>query len=145
MEWHTVEELSGTFMAVAGTLILIAGAVSLFLGLPQAYGVLGTGLGIIAGGLGFVADSALREMKRSQVDEKLAVISGFGSNAGGLVTANLLALERISSAATKSQANRIASDGKVLLSKMRGGGLTQAADESEKILNRILKKHHLSV
>lgn len=133
------------FTLIAGTIILVAGAILLFVSpIEKGLAVVAVGLGFIAVAYAGRAEIILHEIRRSEIDEKMAVVSLTLGNPCQRIISDLRAIEEISGSSTKSQAEKLAADGRLLVASMKTSCPNQV-QEAQDTLNRILRRHKLSV
>jgi hypothetical protein len=100
--------------------------------------VISFGVGVVAVGLGFTADDVLKEIRRSEVDEKLAMLNGHIGNVVDRIIFDLESLERNVDSATDTQKAKIARASGAFLAWMQEYH-SEREREAKTILNRILK------
>jgi hypothetical protein len=126
---------------IAGTTILVGGAILLaFPPLERALGVVGAGLGFVAAGYAGRAELILQEIRRGEIDEKIAVLYAYQQKKIERVVSDLRALEKISSSATKQQVHEIRSEGTSIVQVLLAANLSEVGVIRE-ILNKILERH----
>ena len=124
-----------------GFLSVLFGTLTLGQSPPEALGYIAIGIGILAVLVSLWADKrvnhALDEIKRAEIDEKIAVMHLILENQDGRIISDLLSLERSSPPATKIQIAQIEETGRNLLGMMHERSSSRE-DDARVILNRIL-------
>ena len=139
----------GGALAVAGGILV---ALSLPLNKPD---FVDAGLGAAAVGIGLLAmteawmtsrqtTAYLQEIRRGEIDEKIATMYAYGGSRTQKIVSDLRALESIAGSITTDQASRIETEGRRIVATELSSSPSDAA-EGREVLNRILAPHNKTI
>lgn len=142
-----VKGFTASFLAIfiSGLIAILGGFVDVYLNQTAlGVGFWGAGLAIIALGLALRSESILHETRRSEIDEKLAVMYAYQGKDAERVASDLEALIELVSSANDSQLVKISSEGRNLVAFLEARNLNAEAERVRTILVRVLAKRGLS-
>lgn len=141
---------------ILGVALVVEGGVAIIIAYPlnQKF-LLDPGLGSVAIGIGLLAlaeswvtsrqaDTLLKEIRRAEVEEKVAMMHGYGGSLAAKIVSDLRALESVAISITDEQATTIQSEGRRIVTVVLVG-CSPEAEQAREILNRILASRHMTI
>ncbi len=109
--------------------------------------MIAVGLGFLAGAFALRSEILIQEIRLAEIDQKIAMLHGYGGSNVQRMLADIRALDRFSSSVTCAQAHQIQTQGARIVSEhLATLGATDAElAEARRAFNKVLSKFGMTI